>query len=137
MATATATTRSRLEEILGADAKPLLDHECKTVLKSQLHLPGPTFVDQVWTLSDRPTRVLRSIQSLFDNGRLAGTGYLSILPVDQGRHHLLRLGRVRPPDPGDRGCLPGGPRAGHGDRALVLPAQLRLRQGRRRLPPGR
>ncbi|TMF57956.1 MAG: class I fructose-bisphosphate aldolase [Chloroflexi bacterium] len=87
MATATATTRSRLEEILGADAKPLLDHECKTVLKSQLHLPGPTFVDQVWTLSDRPTRVLRSIQSLFDNGRLAGTGYLSILPVDQGIEH--------------------------------------------------
>src|SRR5437588_151687 len=87
MATATATTRSRLEEILGADAKPLLDHECKTVLKSQLHLPGPTFVDQVWTLSDRPTRVLRSIQSLFDNGRLAGTGYLSLLPVDQGIEH--------------------------------------------------
>src|SRR5438552_6999946 len=87
MATATATTRSRLEEILGADLKPLLDHECKTVLKSQLHLPGPTFVDQVWTLSDRPTRVLRSLQSLFDNGRLAGSGYLSILPVDQGIEH--------------------------------------------------
>jgi class I fructose-bisphosphate aldolase len=87
MATATATTRSRLEEILGADAKPLLEHECKTVPKSQLHLPGPTFVDQVWTLSDRPTRVLRSLQSLFDNGRLAGTGYLSILPVDQGIEH--------------------------------------------------
>ncbi len=87
MATATATTRSRLEEILGADAKSLLEHDCKTVPKSQLHLPGPDFVDQVWTLSDRPTRVLRSLQSMFDNGRLAGTGYLSILPVDQGIEH--------------------------------------------------
>ncbi len=87
MATATATTKSRLEEILGADAKSLLEHECKTVPKSQLHLPGPDFVDRVWTLSDRPTRVLRSLQSLFDHGRLAGTGYLSILPVDQGIEH--------------------------------------------------
>src|SRR5437870_11632452 len=98
MATATATTRSRLEEILGDDAKPLLDHECKTVLKSRLHLPGPTFVDQVWTLSDRPTRVLRSIQSLFDNGRLAGTGYLSILPVDQGIEHSAGASFAKNPD---------------------------------------
>jgi class I fructose-bisphosphate aldolase len=87
MATATATSISKLEEILGKDAPGLLQHTSQTVPKSQLHLPGPDFVERVWTLSDRPTRVLRSLQSLFDNGRLGGTGYLSILPVDQGIEH--------------------------------------------------
>jgi class I fructose-bisphosphate aldolase len=87
MATATATSLGKIEELLGGDAKALLQHTCKTVDKSLLHQPGPDFVDRVWTLSDRPTRVLRSLQSLFENGRLAGTGYLSILPVDQGIEH--------------------------------------------------
>jgi class I fructose-bisphosphate aldolase len=87
MATATATSLSKIEELLGDDAKSLLQHVSKTVDKSLLHQPGPDFVDRVWTLSDRPTRVLRSLQSLFENGRLAGTGYLSILPVDQGIEH--------------------------------------------------
>jgi class I fructose-bisphosphate aldolase len=87
MATATATSINKLEEILGKDAASLLEHTCQTVPRSQLHLPGPDFVERVWTLSDRPTRVLRSLQSLFDHGRLAGTGYLSILPVDQGIEH--------------------------------------------------
>src|SRR6195256_5234740 len=87
MATATATSLSKLESILGNDAQDLLEHECKTIPKSQLHLPGPDFVDRIWIGSDRPTRVLRSLQSMFDHGRLSGTGYLSILPVDQGIEH--------------------------------------------------
>jgi class I fructose-bisphosphate aldolase len=87
MATATATSLNKIEELLGDQAKGLLEHTCQTVPKSDLHLPGPDFVERVWTLSDRPTKVLRSLQTLFDNGRLAGTGYLSILPVDQGIEH--------------------------------------------------
>src|SRR3982074_3573005 len=87
MATATATSLSKLESILGNDAASLLQHECKTIPKSQLHLPGPDFITRIFSTSDRPTRVLRSLESLFDHGRLAGTGYLSILPVDQGIEH--------------------------------------------------
>src|SRR5437588_477251 len=87
MATATATSLSKLESILGTDARSLLQHECKTIPKSQLHLPGPDFITRIFATSDRPTRVLRSLESLYDHGRLAGTGYLSILPVDQGIEH--------------------------------------------------
>src|SRR4030081_1411019 len=87
MATATATSLSKLESILGNDARDLLEHECKTIPKSQLHLPGPDFVTRINSMSDRPTRVLRSLESLFAHGRVAGTGYLSILPVDQGIEH--------------------------------------------------
>jgi class I fructose-bisphosphate aldolase len=87
MATATATSLTTLESILGDDAKDLLEHTSSTIPKSQLHLPGPDFVERIWIGSDRPTRVLRSLQSLFDHGRLGGTGYLSILPVDQGIEH--------------------------------------------------
>ena len=87
MATATATTRSSLEALLGADAQDLLGHRSETVPKEMLHLPGPGFVERIWALSDRPTRVLRSIESLYAHGRLGGTGYLSILPVDQGIEH--------------------------------------------------
>src|SRR6266568_4855516 len=87
MATATATSLSKLESILGTDAQSLLEHKCETIPKSQLHLPGPDFVTRIFATSDRPTRVLRSLESLFDHGRLAGTGYLSILPVDQGIEH--------------------------------------------------
>ncbi|MGC9522740.1 MAG: class I fructose-bisphosphate aldolase [Anaerolineae bacterium] len=76
-----------IRELLGDEADSLLNHVCETVPKEQLHLPGPDFVDRVCALSDRPTRVLRSLQSLFDHGRLGGTGYLSILPVDQGIEH--------------------------------------------------
>nr|MBA3805357.1 fructose-bisphosphate aldolase [Acidobacteriota bacterium] len=77
----------RIEELLGADARTLLDHTAKTISKDQLQIPGPDFVDRVWALSDRRPSVLRSLQTLFDSGRLAGTGYLSILPVDQGIEH--------------------------------------------------
>jgi class I fructose-bisphosphate aldolase len=80
-------TMDRIEELLGSDARNLLDHTAQTITKDQLQLPGPDFVDRVWAVSDRPATVLRSLQSLFDNGRLAGTGYLSILPVDQGIEH--------------------------------------------------
>src|SRR6478672_1163706 len=84
---ATATSTSRLEDILGADAAPLLQHQCKTIPKEQLHLPGPDYVERIYSGSDRHARVLTSLQSLLDHGRLAGTGYVSILPVDQGIEH--------------------------------------------------
>src|SRR5499433_2617815 len=87
MATATMTSLDKIEEILGDEAGTLLEHRCQTIGKEHLHLPGPDFVDRVWTPSDRSPRVLRSLQTLFDGGRLAGTGYLSILPVDQGIEH--------------------------------------------------
>jgi class I fructose-bisphosphate aldolase len=77
---------SRIEEILGEDAG-LLRHQCKTIPKETLHLPGPDFIDRVCGGSDRHTRVLTSLQSLYDHGRLGGTGYVSILPVDQGIEH--------------------------------------------------
>ena len=87
MATVTATPLSNVEEILGEDAQDLLQHRCQTVASDQLHLPGPDFVDRVWSVSDRNPRVLRSLQTLFEHGRLSGTGYVSILPVDQGIEH--------------------------------------------------
>jgi class I fructose-bisphosphate aldolase len=80
-----ATTR--VEDLLGARASDLLNHTCSTVSADLLHRPGPDFVNRVWAQSDRPVRVLRSLQTLFDHGRLAGSGYLSILPVDQGIEH--------------------------------------------------
>src|SRR5437773_8177453 len=80
-------TMSRLEEILGADASTLLQHQCKTIPRDSLLLPGPDYVDRSYLGSDRPARVLVSLQSLLDHGRLAGTGYVSILPVDQGIEH--------------------------------------------------
>ncbi len=76
-----------IEEILGKETDGLLNHECKTVNKEQLHLPGPDFVDRVSSLTDRPPGVMRNLQTLFNTGRLGGTGYLSILPVDQGIEH--------------------------------------------------
>ncbi len=75
-----------IKELLGSDAA-LLDHECKTISKDDLHLPGPDFVDRIWKDSDRSPQVLRNMQAIFNNGKLAGTGYLSILPVDQGIEH--------------------------------------------------
>jgi class I fructose-bisphosphate aldolase len=74
-------------DLLGDKASDLLEHECKTVSKDLLHLPGPDFVSRIWSHSDRNNRVLGNIQRLFSMGRLAGTGYLSILPVDQGIEH--------------------------------------------------
>jgi len=76
----------RIQEILGADTDDLLKHQCK-ISKDSLHLPGPDFIDRVHTASDRPIRTLVNLQQLFNCGRLAGTGYVSILPVDQGIEH--------------------------------------------------
>jgi len=78
---------AKIAEILGGEHDSLLNHVCKTIDKSALHLPGPDFVERIFAGSDRPVRVLRSLQMFFNTGRLAGTGYLSLLPVDQGIEH--------------------------------------------------
>ncbi len=76
-----------IEELLGEDGQALLKHECKTISKDLLHLPGPDFVDRVFMDSDRSPSVLRNLQTLFNTGRLGKTGFVSILPVDQGIEH--------------------------------------------------
>ncbi|MFG0274896.1 MAG: class I fructose-bisphosphate aldolase [Phycisphaerales bacterium] len=76
-----------IASLLGADAEGLLTYECRGVSKHSLHLPGPDFVERVFTHTDRGPRVLRNMQALLDHGRLGGTGYVSILPVDQGIEH--------------------------------------------------
>jgi len=81
------TTLDRIEELLGENARTLLDHQTQTIPKDTIQVPGPDFIDRVWAQSDRNPSVLRSLQSLFSTGRLANTGYLSILPVDQGIEH--------------------------------------------------
>lgn len=86
-----------IEELLGAEAAGLLEHRCKGIPAAQLHLPGPDFVDRVHAGSDRPVGVLRSLQQLFSHGRLAGSGYLSILPVDQGIEHSAGASFARNP----------------------------------------
>ncbi|HEY6211897.1 MAG TPA: class I fructose-bisphosphate aldolase [Vicinamibacterales bacterium] len=78
---------TRIESILGDEAASLLQHQCKGIPKETLHLPGPDSVERIYGASDRPARVLTSLQSLIDHGRLRGTGYVSILPVDQGIEH--------------------------------------------------
>lgn len=77
---------TKIADLLGADAESLLTYKAK-VSKDLLHLPGPDFVDRVMAQTDRPTPVLRNMQTIFNTGRLGGTGYLSILPVDQGIEH--------------------------------------------------
>src|SRR5437868_8646333 len=76
-----------IEQLLGEQVQSLLSHQCKTVSKDLLHLPGPDFIDRVLVGSDRSPVVLRNLQTLFGHGRLADTGYVSILPVDQGIEH--------------------------------------------------
>jgi fructose-bisphosphate aldolase, class I len=77
----------KIKELLGKEDENLLTHKCTTIPKDMLYLPGPDFVDRVWKDSDRTPNVLRNMQSIFNSGRLAKTGYLSILPVDQGIEH--------------------------------------------------
>ena len=77
----------KIVELLGADAESLLDHKCTTIDKSMLHAPSPTHIDKVWSISNRSPQVLRSIQQVLGSGRLGNTGYVSILPVDQGIEH--------------------------------------------------
>ncbi len=75
------------QDILGDELGHLIEHKCDTISQDRLHLPGPDFIDRVVTQGDRPNNVLRNLQSMFDHGRLGGTGYLSLLPVDQGIEH--------------------------------------------------
>lgn len=89
---------SGIEELLGTDADSLLNHTCKTIPKEKLHLPGASYVDDVWYHSDRGNRVLTNLQRMFDHGRLGGTGYLSILPVDQGIEHSAGASFAKNPD---------------------------------------
>ncbi|GIV42958.1 MAG: hypothetical protein KatS3mg035_0081 [Bacteroidia bacterium] len=77
----------KIVTILGDDADFYLKHECKTIDKKSIHAPNPNFVDQIWKDSNRNNQTLRSLQTLYNHGRLKGTGYLSILPVDQGIEH--------------------------------------------------
>lgn len=78
---------AQVTSLLGADAEQLLKHRCTTFPKETLHLPGPDFIDRIWSASDRNVRVLANLERMFRHGRLGGTGYLSILPVDQGIEH--------------------------------------------------
>lgn len=85
-------------QLLGAEAESLLTHACRTIPKEGLHLPGPDFIDRVVAGSDRPPGTLRSFQQIFNTGRLAGSGYLSILPVDQGVEHSAGASFAPNPD---------------------------------------
>src|SRR5687767_1272552 len=78
---------NKIQELLGPEAETLLNHVSKTIPKENLHLPGGDFIDRVWVHSDRNPSVLRSLESIYGHGRLSGTGYVSILPVDQGIEH--------------------------------------------------
>ena len=77
----------KIHELLGKDADHLLNHTCKTISKEHIHLPGTDFVDRIFTGTNRSNQVLRSLQSIYGHGRLANSGYVSILPVDQGIEH--------------------------------------------------
>jgi class I fructose-bisphosphate aldolase len=94
---ATATTSS-IQTYLGAKADSLLGFKSPKISKDRLHLPGPDFVDRIWAPSDRSPRVLASLQRMFNTGRLRGTGYLSILPVDQGIEHSAGASFAKNPD---------------------------------------
>jgi class I fructose-bisphosphate aldolase len=92
---------AEIEKLLGDSAKSLLEYKCKAVPKERLHLPGPDFVDRIIAMSDRNPQVLRSMQALFNGGRmsrLSGTGYMSILPVDQGIEHSGGASFAKNPD---------------------------------------
>ena len=89
---------SDLSATLGDETRNLLEHCCRTISRDRLHLPGPDFVDHSFSLSDRNNRVLASLQRLYQHGRLGGTGYLSILPVDQGVEHSAGASFAPNPD---------------------------------------
>ncbi|MCB1075290.1 MAG: class I fructose-bisphosphate aldolase, partial [Simkania sp.] len=78
---------SKIQKILGDQAQHLLNHKCQTISKDQLHIPGPDWVDRIFTQSDRHIRVMQNMQEIINHGRIGGTGYVSILPVDQGIEH--------------------------------------------------
>jgi len=81
------TELNSIEKALGSEAKHYLEYQCKGITSDQLHLPGPDFIDRIGVISDRNPQVLRNLAAIHNHGRLAGTGYVSILPVDQGIEH--------------------------------------------------
>ncbi len=87
-----------IKKRLGKSAEALLTHKCTTIPKERLHIPGPDWVDRIFSITDRNIRTLRSLQALYSHGRLAGTGYLSILPVDQGIEHTAGASFAANPD---------------------------------------
>jgi class I fructose-bisphosphate aldolase len=89
---------SKIAELLGSEAATLLQHVSKTIPKERLHLPNPNFIDQVFGISNRNPQVLRSLAQIYNTGRLAGTGYVSILPVDQGLEHSAGASFAPNPD---------------------------------------
>jgi len=93
-----AFTIDRIAELLGPDAGTLLEHTSKTINKERLYIPGPDHVSACWGISDRPPQVLRSLEQLHTHGRLAGTGYVSILPIDQGIEHSAGASFAKNPD---------------------------------------
>ena len=95
---ATTTSAGKIEAYLGAKAEFFLGFKAPKISKDRLHLPGPDFIDRVWTLSDRNSRVLTNLNRMFRHGRLRGTGYLSILPVDQGIEHSAGASFAKNPD---------------------------------------
>lgn len=95
---ATSSTAGKIEQYLGAKAESLLGFNSPKISKDRLHLPGPDFVDRIWIPSNRNIRVLSQLQRLFNHGRLARTGYLSILPVDQGIEHSAGASFAKNPD---------------------------------------
>src|SRR5579864_152046 len=95
---ATSTTGSKIETYLGAKAESLLGFKSPKIAKERLHLPGPDFVDRIYSASDRNVRVLTNLQRMFGHGRLKNTGYLSILPVDQGIEHSAGASFAKNPD---------------------------------------
>src|SRR6266852_3015125 len=105
MATTTTAGIGKVETYLGAKAESLLGFKSPKISKERLHLPGPDFIDRVWTASDRNVRVLANLHRLFHHGRLSGTGYMSILPVDQGIEHSGGASFARNPDYFDGGNI--------------------------------
>src|SRR6202012_4247506 len=95
---ATSTTGGKIETLLGAKAESLLGFKNPKISKDRLHLPSPTFVDDVYSVTDRNVRVLTNLQRMFGHGRLRNTGYLSILPVDQGIEHSAGASFAKNPD---------------------------------------
>ncbi len=105
MATTTTAGTGKFETYLGAKAESLLGFKSPKISKERLHLPGPDFIDRVWTASDRNVRVLANLHRLFHHGRLSGTGYMSILPVDQGIEHSGGASFAKNPDYFDGGNI--------------------------------
>src|ERR1700676_1983662 len=95
---ATSTIPAKIETYLGAKAESLLGFKSPKIAKERLHLPGPDFIERIYAATDRNLRVLTNLQRLFSHGRLTGTGYLSILPVDQGIEHAGGASFAKNPD---------------------------------------